>query len=124
MLDACRHSKAPNVAFVGQFAQGAPSEVRDGKGVVMPEKPPEVTHEDPESFYWDLWASRGGSNRGKEYELRDPKPAVSAWTPMLESETWQKLLSSRSWVAIGVMRSLVIRARSKGHCLAKQEEIA
>lgn len=67
---------------------------------------------------------RKDTNKGKQYQRREPEPVEGAWSPMLDPETWRKLLSARSWVVIGVMRSLVIRAKSKGYCEANQAEVA
>jgi len=90
----------------------------------MPDKPREALHDDPEAYYWDLLAvRRRDTNKGKTYKRRAPKLPEGNWGSWLTKETEQKLLSSKSLAAVGVMWGLVRRARSKGHCMASMEDI-
>lgn len=65
-----------------------------------------------------------GSNLGKTYAKRAPSPAKGTWEPWLFNKTWEALLSLKSWVAFGVYRSLCLRAKTSGFCLAQRGELA
>jgi len=103
----------------------------------MTGKPPGDVCEDPDAGYWEderedaerlepgrPRGRRKNTNTGKTYTRRAPKLAEGGWTPQFYPATWQKLLSCKSWVVIGVMWALAVRAKSKGECEADQEEVA